>query len=196
MLPNDLKVRYNANMNKKVLLGAVLLVIIISGVIGAFYLNRSKDEDTVKITSEKDIAVDTLSSELLTAQESYADKLIIYETDDELYSRLADLLSPLGPLDPIATDKGDKTQMSTFNALFGYYSAKNGVSKDRTMHIAESPLIFALEDFDYKDYYRINSQKLEELDSDIKSIDKIWILGDFGLEGKVKTFKSQTNLLF
>jgi len=168
-------------MKKKILI-SITVLFVVSGIIAGLLLYKSYADnaaDAEPTLSEKQIKVTALLNTLITNQKLYADRLLVASEEIPIESRLSDLLAPLGAFDPIASNNGDEIQITTFTTMFGYYAASVDISKDKTMFIVESPLRFAIEDFDYKDYYKINSKKLTNLDNAMNSLDDVEVLGSW-----------------
>ncbi len=179
-------------------IGTVLLIIFAFGILtllgfSFFTIKRNETEDIteVKVVSdgnnepqepseENTIGQEELESqaeEIIESQDMFIDELIYEDMSEaEIESRLLDLISPLGPLDPLAKEKGSGYISASQNMSFGYFFSKYGFTQERTLELVELPLNYARNDFDEELYFNENQQLLNEINSEISDIEEIEIL--------------------
>lgn len=119
---------------------------------------------------------------LLAGHTKLVKKLMGNLTGFKKESRFLDLFAPLGPLDPYADETGASPAeigltVPIQNIELGYFAAMLEFPESEAGELAESPLKFALEKFDYADYFKQNHQKLTLLQTTVESMPDLKIIG-------------------
>lgn len=138
--------------------------------------NPNTSSDTTTTDDDQTLEI---FDQLVSSQETYAATLLINKEGYDTESRLLDLMTPLGPLDPIATDDGNTDARNAYISMFGYYSAMINLPEETMTFLVQLPLEYATESFDYEEYYEINKEALDEIDSDVLSFENVNIIANW-----------------